>query len=150
MVSERRKPLSSTSAAIFAIAAMAFGGGSGANAEISVSGPIVVAAAPKSKQHHKMTTTETTTSTSAALAIQLYEDPATGQLFTRPGAGRRALAVPAAVLGAAAASTAEIDSQITQKAQAAAQAEVAKYAETAGCDQRRDFISDSGDATGVA
>jgi hypothetical protein len=132
MAGETKKRPSGTSAAIIAIAAMTLGGVLGANAEDSVSGPIVVAAAPKSKHHHKVTTTETTTTTSGAPTIQLYEDPATGQLFTRPGAGRRALAVPASVLGAAAASTAEIDTQITQKAQAAAQAEVAKYAEQQG------------------
>src|SRR5271165_166044 len=118
MASETRKRLSSTSAAILVIAGMTLGGGSAANAEVSVSGPIVVAAAPKSKHHHKVTTTEATTTTSATPTVQLYEDPATGQLFTRPGAGRRALAVPASVLGAAAASTAEINSEITQKAQA--------------------------------
>lgn len=134
MSSETKKRLGGTSAATILAVALMFGNGVQAKAETTTDVPTAVAAASKHKRHHRVTTTETTTTTttSATPTIQLYEDPVTGQLFTRPGAGRRALAVPASVLGAAAASTAEIDSRINQKAQAAAQAEVAKFAEEQG------------------
>lgn len=63
----------------------------------------------------------------APTMVQLYEDPVTGQLFTRPGAGRRLLAVPATVMGAPPVAPSELDSRIEQKAAAAAEREVEKF-----------------------
>ena len=133
MVTETRKRLGGASVAtIIVIVALTLWASVQAKGDTSTEGPTVLAAASKPTRHHRAATPETTTTATAATTIQLYEDPVTGQLFTRPGAGRRALAVPASVLGGAAASTAEIDSKITQKAQAAAQAEVARFAEQQG------------------
>lgn len=92
----------------------------------TTSAPTEVAAASGSRRHSTVSS-RTTTTTAAAATVQLYEDPITGQLFTRPGAGRTPIGIPAAALGAAVANSEAVQNAIDEKAHAAAAEEVAKY-----------------------
>lgn len=98
----------------------------------TVSKPIELAAAARKKRSGVAARAALPVTAAAPLTVQLYEDPVTGQLFTRPGAGRRPLAVPAAVLAAPTPAISEMDSRIEQKAEAAAQHEVEKFKQQQG------------------
>jgi hypothetical protein len=111
-------------------AALLIATGAAARADTAVAAPIELAAA--GKHHSRASIVEASGPAGPTVVSTLYEDPDTGQLFTRPGAGRRQVAVPAALLGGGSPAPTELDKAIEQKAQEAAQKEVAKYQEQQG------------------